>query len=66
MDTTTKKAIKKLDQKICCVKGQLEEPLQGFLSMEAAAEALGLGKMFYYLDENTDEAVPGTVAITIQ
>jgi len=66
MDTTTKKAIKKLDQKICCVKGQLEEPLQGFNSMEDAIEALGLGRMFYYLDGNGAEVPKGTVAITIQ
>jgi hypothetical protein len=70
MDTTTKKELKKLDNKICCVKklveeGGEEEPLQGFLSMSDAVSALGLGKQFYYLESNLEGATAGSVHTTI-
>jgi hypothetical protein len=48
----------------CKVSSELPD-LQGFNSMDAAIQELGLGKQFYYVAANLDGATAGSIHITI-
>jgi hypothetical protein len=45
--------------------GENSTSLQGFDSMDAAIQELGLGKQFYYVAANLDGATAGSIHITI-